>query len=284
MQICLLILKLANLLQRSNDEAIRTRHNFVQWISDVFEQRDLTEALQEIVVSSEFFFFFLCSHWCVRNGSYNACRSLPAHTADMSNFPFGMNCISAGKCLRKTWGYWTRLDEMFGKRFKKAAVLRNIFITALPFIESSGVLSGDCVHAVWTGFNNRPWRNQKRAQIRSERLELRLYSMADEPIWDFSKDFSDSFIKCSKCISFFIDAALLTEPINAATTPNSCSCINVCLNTAQLRPLSLAYVQRVSGTVVLCRCCRKMTTEKTRGSQSCIWHLEFVARPGYAPM
>ncbi len=77
--------------------------------------------------------------------------------------------------------------------------------------ESSRVLSNHWVAEVMAGFSASTITYRDREAIRSLLMGLRLYAMAEEPIWFFSKGSSTSFRCWSRRISLLIlwaDAAI----------------------------------------------------------------------------
>ena len=127
-------------------------------------------------------------------------------------FSVAMNGNSCKICLSITFGYTTNPSDTFCNVFKTTSAVRNasgnvIRRFALLLVhhknqtnggdslgtdESSRVLSNHCTLAVMTAFWWRVMRCRDKLHILSDRIGLRLYAIAEDPICVDSKGSSSS--------------------------------------------------------------------------------------------
>jgi hypothetical protein len=136
----------------------------------------------------------------------------PRFTLRIIRFSVAMNGSSSISRRRIISGCTTRPEATLCMISSTASTLRYASGTAIRlFAESSSVRSNHCVAAVNAGSITSVMACRASAVIRSVRIGLRLYGIADEPIWCSSHGSSTS-LRCERsrmsCANFDADCAM----------------------------------------------------------------------------
>ena len=117
----------------------------------------------------------------------------------MMMFSVAMNGSSCEMRRAITFGYTTRPSETFCNVVSTISAVRNASGRVIRrFALSSSVRSNHCTLAVFKAFCCRVMRCRARLQIRSERMGLRLYAMAEDPICVDSNGSSTSWLRIDR--------------------------------------------------------------------------------------
>ena len=120
---------------------------------------------------------------CRRMRSCATCRSPPARTARTISSSVAMNGSSSSRRRRMRAGCTSRPRATFSIRMRIASVARKLSgITRRRFALSSSVRSKNCTPCVRFAFGSSETTNRASDAMRSQRIGLRLYAIADDPI------------------------------------------------------------------------------------------------------